>query len=483
MIRQEIDALLRQDFSSFVERVFYELNQSAAYHPNWHIDAIASKLNDVRLGKTRRLIINLPPRNLKSICTSVAFPAWLLGHDPSCNIICVSYGQDLATKLALDTRLTMSSAWYRSVFHTRLSANRSAAADFTTIQGGGRMATSVGGVLTGRGADILIIDDPTKPDEALSDTQRRNANEWYDHTLYSRLNDKTTGAIIIVMQRLHLDDLVGHVLEQEPWEILSLPAIAPNDEVIRYERFGRQMETSRKEGDVLDVVREPLATLDAIRLALGEYHFSAQYLQSPVPLGGGFVKLDWMKRYSSYERPHQFDQIVQSWDTANKVSDLADCSVCTTWGVSNKKVYLLDVLRRRMEYPDLKRAVHAQAELWKPQTILIEDKASGTQLVQELRQEQRYQATGVKPEGEKVMRMLAQTAMIENGIVYFPEEAPWLPVYIQELTTFPKGKNDDQVDSTAQALAWIKKGFDEPAYLVFMRELLKQDAMATLSRR
>uniref|UniRef100_UPI00131AB638 phage terminase large subunit n=1 Tax=Rhodanobacter sp. L36 TaxID=1747221 RepID=UPI00131AB638 len=137
----------------------------------------------------------------------------------------------------------------------------------------------------------------------------------------------------------------------------------------------------------------------------------------------------------------------------------------------------------RMEYPDLKRAVHAQAELWKPQTILIEDKASGTQLIQELRQEQRYQATGVKSEGEKVMRMLAQTAMIENGIVYFPEEAPWLPVYIQELTTFPKGKNDDQVDSTAQALAWIKKGFDEPAYLVFMRELIKLDLAAETLRR
>jgi predicted phage terminase large subunit-like protein len=475
MSRLELNAVLRQDLSSFIERVFYQLNKSATYHPNWHIDAIASRLNDVRLGKIRRLIINLPPRNLKSISASVAFPAWLLGHDPSRSIICASYGQDLAAKHALDTRLVMSSAWYERAFGPRLSASRNAVADFTTLQGGGRMATSVGGVLTGRGADVLIIDDPTKPDEALSDTQRRNANEWFDHTLYSRLNDKNTGAIIIVMQRLHLDDLVGHVLEQEKWEVLSLPAIALEDQTITYERCGQTFKTMRREGDVLAPIREPLAVLDALRQAMGEYHFSAQYLQEPVPLGGGLVKLDWCQRYRSFDLPQTFEQIIQSWDTANKATNLSDYSVCTTWGIYNKKVYLLDVLRERMEYPALKKAVQAQATKWRPSTILIEDKASGTQLSQELRQENFHQAKGIKPVGEKVMRMNAQTAMIENGMVRFPEEAAWLPTYMQELTTFPKGKNDDQVDSTSQALAWISESLNEPAFLVFMRQQLKLD--------
>jgi predicted phage terminase large subunit-like protein len=469
MSRQALNVMLRNDLAIFIERAFRQLNPCTHYHPNWHIDAIASRLDDVRTGKIRRLIINLPPRNLKSICTSVAFPAWLLGHDPSANLICASYGQELATKHAMDTRQVMSSAWYQSAFRTRLSANRSAVADFTTTAGGGRMATSVGGVLTGRGADVIIIDDPTKPDEAMSEVQRQHANEWFDHTLYSRLNDKTTGAIIIVMQRLHLDDLVGHVMEQEAWEVLSLPAVACQDEVIAYRALGQAIQKHRAEGDILDPVREPSVVLDAIRRSLGEYHYSAQYLQEPVPLGGGFVKLDWLKRYGAYDSPCAFEHIVQSWDTANKVSDLSDYSVCTTWGIDKKQIYLLDVLRQRMDYPALKRAVHAQATRWKPQTILIEDKASGTQLIQELRQENLYEAKGIKPVGDKVMRMHAQTAMIENGVVHFPEEAPWLPTYIQEITTFPKAKHDDQVDATSQALAWISEGLNEPAYLVFMR--------------
>jgi predicted phage terminase large subunit-like protein len=474
MSRQALNVMLRSDLAIFIERAFRQLNPSTRYHPNWHIDAIASRLNDVRTGTTRRLIINLPPRNLKSICASVAFPAWLLGHDPSANLICASYGQELATKHAMDTRQIMTSAWYQSAFPTQLSASRSAVADFMTTRGGGRMATSVGGVLTGRGADVIIIDDPTKPDEAMSEAQRRHANDWFDHTLYSRLNDKTTGAIIIVMQRLHLDDLVGHVLEQEDWEILSLPAVAFQSEVITYRALGQTMEKVRLEGDILDPVREPPAVLEAIRSQLGEYHYAAQYLQQPVPLGGGFVKLLWLQRYDAYTQPRTFDQIVQSWDTANKVSDLSDFSVCTTWGIQGKKVYLLHVLRKRMEYPDLKRAVHAQAITWKATVILIEDKASGTQLIQELRQENLHQAKGIKPVGDKVMRMHAQTAMIENGIVCFPEEAPWLPTYIQELTTFPKGKHDDQVDSTSQALAWICEGLNEPAFLAFMRMELEK---------
>ena len=164
---------------------------------------------------------------------SIAFPAWCLGHDPSAQILCVSYAQDLADKLARDCRSIMMSPWYRQIFPTRLAPHRQAVQEFITTRQGYRLATSTGGVLTGRGADIILIDDPLKPEEALSDAQRQAANEWYDHTLYSRLNDKRHGAIVIIMQRLHEDDLVGHVLAQEPWEVLSFPAIAEADEVHR----------------------------------------------------------------------------------------------------------------------------------------------------------------------------------------------------------------------------------------------------------
>ena len=179
----EYKALLRTDFASFARHSFHELNPRTPFAPGWHHEVIAAKLAAVREGRIRRLIINLPPRHLKSHLASVAFPAWCLGHDPGMQILCVSYAQDLADKLSRDCRHILASDWYRQVFATRLSAQRQAASEFDTTAQGCRLATSVGGVLTGRGADIIIIDDPLKPEEALSQSQRQAANEWYDHTL------------------------------------------------------------------------------------------------------------------------------------------------------------------------------------------------------------------------------------------------------------------------------------------------------------
>src|SRR5438445_3279440 len=226
----EYRAILRSDLGYFAERCFYDLNPQAAFLTNWHIEVIAAKLAAVREGKIRRLIINLPPRHLKSLMASIAFPAWCLGHDPSAQILCVSYAQDLADKLARDCRSIMLSPWYQQIFATRLAPHRQAVQEFLTTRQGYRLATSNGGVLTGRGADIILIDDPLKPEEALSQAQRRAANEWFDHTLYSRLNDKRTGAIVLIMHRLHEDDLAGHVLAQEPWEVVRLPALAEEAE-------------------------------------------------------------------------------------------------------------------------------------------------------------------------------------------------------------------------------------------------------------
>src|SRR5215813_13104740 len=200
LTRAEYQALLRQDFTTFVARCFHELNPQAKLAMNWHLEVIAAKLMEVRQGKIRRLIINLPPRHLKSLMASIAFPAWCLGHDPSAQILCVSYAQDLADKFARDCRSIMMSPWYRRIFATRLAAQRQAVQEFVTTRQGYRLATSTGGVLTGR--DIILIDDPLKPEDALSEVLRGAANEWYDHTLYSRLNDKRHGAIVIIMQRL-----------------------------------------------------------------------------------------------------------------------------------------------------------------------------------------------------------------------------------------------------------------------------------------
>jgi predicted phage terminase large subunit-like protein len=217
--------------------------------------------------------------------------------------------------------------------------------------------------------------------------------------------------------------------------------------------------------------REPRAVLEHIRRTIGEYNFAGQYQQAPAPLGGGLVKAAWFRRYTPDELPAAFERVLQSWDTANKATELSDFSVCTSWGVAGKNLYLIDVLRRRMEYPELKRAVREQYERFAPSVVLIEDKASGTQLIQELIADGLHAVTRYRPQSDKIMRLHAQTAMIENGFVYLPAAAPWLAQYLHELTAFPNGKHDDQVDSTAQILDWFKAATREPGILGYYRML------------
>jgi hypothetical protein len=214
--KKALTSLARNSFRVFMERSFYELNPGDEFKPNWHLDVMCDSLDKVRSGIIKREIICLPPRSLKSHCASVCLPAYILGHDPSAQIICVSYAQDLADKFANDCRTLMQSAMYRTLFPAaRLSSKRPALHELVTTGRGFRLATSVGGVLTGYGADFLIIDDILKPEDAFSESARRRANEWFSHTLLTRLNDQQNGRILVIMQRLHENDLVGHVLEEQ----------------------------------------------------------------------------------------------------------------------------------------------------------------------------------------------------------------------------------------------------------------------------
>ena len=456
----ECMALLQMDFYSFVDLTFYELNRETDFLHNWHIEKIAEELEKCRRGETRRLIITEPPRSLKSHMVSIAFPAFLLGHDPTAKIIAASYVQDLADNHALACQRVMRSPWYRDLFPaTCLDSARPAVSDFRTTKNGFRLSVSVGGPLTGRGGDFIIIDDPLKPDEARSDVQRKNVNDWFDHTLLTRLNNKETGCIILIMQRLHEDDLVGHLLERGGWKLLRLPAIAEEDEVHEIRTLLGIRRFIRRAGEALHPKRESLETLAMIRENIGEYNFAGQYQQAPAPFGGGMVRAEWFKPYSPAGKPQSFQMIIQSWDTANKPSELSDYSVCTTWGVNGKDIYLLHVFRKRMDYPELKRMIRELANMFQPRVILIEDKASGTPLIQELRHEGVWAVQAYKPTMDKVMRMHSVCSTIENGFVHIPEKAEWLPAYLHELTTFPRSKYDDQVDSTSQALDWQKQRF------------------------
>ena len=441
----EVETALRNDFYSFLLHAFVDRHGAAAFVPGWHIEVMAARLAAVREGGARRLIVNIPPRHLKSLAASIALPAWLLGHDPTLAIVNATYAQDLSDAFARDCRALMASSWYRALFPTRLRAARPPLRELITTRGGFRMATSVGGVLTGRGADVILIDDPLKPADAMSESRRTGANAWFDGTLYSRLNDKTKGSIVIVMQRLHEDDLVGHVLKAEGWEIVAFPAIAEAGETHEIETpFGRKA-FARQAGEALHAERESLATLERIRTTIGEANFAGQYQQRPAPAGGGMIRETWFPRFSEAERP-AFERIIQSWDTANKPTELADYSVCTTWGLKGPNAYLVNVFRKRLAFPDLERAVIDQDALFSPEVVLIEDRASGTQLIQALIEKGLSRVTRYAPDGDKIMRLHAQTATIENGFVWLPREAPWLAEYLRELTLFPAGRHDDQVE-------------------------------------
>jgi predicted phage terminase large subunit-like protein len=443
-------ALLRSNLPPFVRKVFATLESGQAYVPNWHLDAIAYQLERVRRGEIKRLIINMPPRSLKSVTASVAFPAFVLGHDPTRRIICVSYSGDLAKKHANDFRAVAEAPWYRDLFPGTRIGQKDSETEIELTARGSRLATSVGGTLTGRGGDLIIIDDPLKPDDAYSEAKRNACNEWYKNTLLSRLDDKRTGAIIIVMQRIHIDDLAGFVTSQsDEWEVLNLPAIAEVDEVIP---ISDTKVHRRRLGEALSPVREPLSVLEKMKSELGSDAFSAQYQQMPVPPGGAMIKRHWIKRYVELP-PRERSLILQSWDTASKGGPHNDFSVCTTWFISrDRRWYLIDVWRKRVDYPELKAAVRTLASRHAANRVLVEDAGTGISLVQELLGEVNGILT-VKPDRDKIVRMSVVSAKFESGLVFLPERASWLADFEAELFAFPGSRHDDQCDSVSQALS------------------------------
>jgi predicted phage terminase large subunit-like protein len=447
-----LSAILRRDFAIFIAKVFETLCHGEDFHDNWHLDCLAHHLALAASGQRIRLIINLPPRSLKSIAASVALPAWLLGHDPSCRIISVSYSEELARKHARDCRIVIESDWYRSTFPaTHLSRRKNTETEITTTHHGFRLATSIGGTLTGRGGNVLIIDDPIKPADAESEAERRKVNDWYDKTLFSRLDNKEAGAVIVVMQRLHEDDLTGYLMEKGEFDVLALPAIAIEEQSLP---IGQGRFHLRSPGEPLHPARESLATLERIKTSVGSRVFEGQYQQSPVPAEGNLFKASWLRRYSGDPRRENFSNVVQSWDTATKVGAGNDYSVCTTWGIQKNTYYLLDVLRGRWEYPDLLRTAKTNAETHQINTVLIEDANSGAALIQSLRQDSQLNVVPIKPKLDKMTRAAQQSAAIEAGRVLLPEQAPWLAELERELLGFPTARHDDQVDSMMQFLGW-----------------------------
>ena len=316
-------AALRADFLVFYEKCFALLEPGTEFLDNWHISAIAEALRGVQAGELRRLIINVPPRSGKSTLVSVAFTAWLLGHDPRLKIICVSYSESLARTHAAAFRSITNCDWYRRAFPTFQIANGgNRSTETITTQHGFRYAVSIAGPVMGRGADIIIADDALSPEAALSDAVRLRELNFWDTAHRTRLNDKQKGAIILVSQRLHQDDLVGHVVASGDWERLSIPAIAPEPK--RY-RLGPATFYDRAVDEVLDGNREPREALEEMRRAIGSMQFSAQYMQEPVPPEGNLIHRDWLQFYD--EEPSQLEVLVATWDTASTLEETSSYSV------------------------------------------------------------------------------------------------------------------------------------------------------------
>jgi predicted phage terminase large subunit-like protein len=452
----------RLDFVSFIEAVFNRLAPGRPFFMNWHIRALAHYLEQVRLGRIKRLVINLPPRFLKSIISSIAFPAYVLGHDPTKRLLVISYGLDLADKFAYDSHRLMSSDLYKGIFPgTRIVRN--AASEIVTTRGGYRFGTSIDGSVTGRGGDIIVIDDPLKLSDADSDSKREHVNDTYRNTIQSRLDDNENGAIVIVMQRLHMDDLCGTVLKHsDGWTVLQLPLIAERDEQIQ---IGETLCHLRRAGELLHPEYFSQRAVDERCSQLDERIFAAHYQQNPLQPLGVMIKRDSIQRYDQLPIRTKSHYVIQSWDTATKVDPKNDCSACVTLLVDDQgRYHLLEVVRGRFLYPELKAHAISQAQKHTPDTILVEEVGLGRTLIKDL-EAAGLPAVGVIPDGDKLTRVSIQLEKFAN--LFLPTEAPWLVDFENELFAFPHGRYDDQVDALIQALAheiptflWNDKGFE-----------------------
>lgn len=424
-------------------------------YPNFiegkHHRIFAKKLEGIRDGTIKRLIVNMPPRHSKSEFASYLFPAWILGHKPNLKIIQATHTGELATRFGRKMKHLIDSPDYHSLFpDTRLRADSQAAGRWETDAGGEYFAAGVGGAITGRGADLLIIDDPHSEQDALSETAFDSAYEWYTSGPRQRL--QPGGTIVLVMTRWSTKDLTGQVLKAQAadphadkWEVVEFPAILPSGKPL-WPQFWK------------------LEELQGVRASLSPQKWNAQWLQQPTSDTSSILKREWWRIWEDVDRPPQVDYILQSYDTAFSKKETADYSAITTWGVFHPKEFgspnliLLDMQKGRWEFPDLKRIAHDQYLEWEPDMVLIEAKASGLPLTYELRQ-MGIPVTNFTPSrgNDKMTRVHACAPLLESGQIWAPATR-WADELIEECAAFPNGDYDDLVDSTTQAILRFRQG-------------------------
>jgi predicted phage terminase large subunit-like protein len=447
-----------QSLRLFVEWAWPALEPKTSFLPNWHIDVVCESLEAVTAGEIRRLVINLPPRYMKSILVSITWPLWEWIRQPAGRWLFVSYSEALANRHALERRrLIRHPAFQRRWGQTvQLTRDQSTKLEIHNTAGGIMRATSIGGSVTGMGGNRIIIDDPHNPTQAESDTQREHALSFFTQTLSTRLDDPQRDAIVLVMQRLHTRDLTALCLEQG-FTHLCLPALASSRTTILFPRSG--LAKIRKAGDPLWPERENLVQLEQRRVTLGAYGFAGQYQQEPVPHSGGVFQRSWW-RYA--EAPTQFEEILQSWDLTFNAGDGNDYVVGLVAGRVGALVYLLDRFKAKVSFVDTIAAIKQMSAKY-PTTcaVLIEDAANGAAVVNVLQREIPG-ILAIRPEGAKEVRALAVAPRVEAGQVVLPTPRgpngqvipgrEWVEDLVEMCALFPKAPHDDDVDALSQLL-------------------------------
>jgi len=429
----------RQAFDEWLS----DISPSFAWH--WrHLVYIRSYLQRMTEGHINRLMLQVPPRHGKSEMVTVRYTTYRLEIDKGLQVIVGAYNQFLANRFSRKIRRLIQERVPVARDHCQVDDWRLDVPGM--YEPGGVRAVGVGSGITGQGGRLIMIDDPVKSRaEANSPTYRQAVAEWYQDDLYTRL--EPGGQICLIMTRWHEDDLAGRILrndfsDAEQWTVVNLPALAEENDPI-----------GRREGEALCPDRFDEVALGRIAQVLGS-SFNALYQGRPSAATGNIIQRKWFRYFDVM--PKETTMIVQSWDTASKEGEHNDPSVCTTWAVTRLGFYLLDVYRQRVNFPDLQKARDMLASRWQPEAILIEDKSSGTALLQDARANTTLPVIGIEPQKDKVTRAVVESAQYESGLVYHPRRAPWLADFEWELMAMPNCEHDDQVDSVSQFLRWAR---------------------------
>ena len=436
----------REDFMSFVKCVWPEFVEGS------HHRHIAKKFNDLASGKINRLIINMPPRHTKSEFASFLLPAWMVGRNPKLKIIQATHTGELAVRFGRKAKTLIDSDEYHKIFETRLREDSQAAGRWETAQGGEYFAAGVGGAITGRGADLLIIDDPHSEQDAMSATAMESAYEWYTSGPRQRL--QPGGKIIVVMTRWSTKDLTGKLLahqkeaKSDKWDVVEFPAL---------------LDTGTKKERPVWPEYWKMSELEIVKATLPVGKWNAQWMQQPTSEEGAIIKREWWRRWKHDWIP-DLHHVIQSYDTAFLKKETADFSAITTWGVfypdndSGPNLLLLDSVKERLEFPELRRKALEQYKYWNPETVIIEGKASGMPLTYELRQMNIPVVNFTPSRGnDKHARVNTCAPLFESGMIWAPEQN-FADDVIEECAAFPHGDHDDLVDSMTQAVMRFRQG-------------------------